>query len=292
MVPTTSFRLLLLIAISATLLMSFVPVLIRFTQANEATIGIVRLAIGAAGLALLAAFSKRKPKLSRQDWRWLILLGSVFAVHWYAYFRSIKLADASLAAIGVATFGVHLLLLNGLILRDKLNSYDLTAVAVSFCGIYIAAPPLDFDATKLHGFILAVVSGFLYACLPLINRRLGHLPTNTRAFGQFGFALLVFLLLLPDANFQLNQTDWLSLAALGIVCTLVAHTLWLKASTELPPNLTAIIYYGYVPLTMLLSAIFLQESITWQKLTGAALIIGANVMVAVLHRRSIPIRKI
>ena len=285
-VANTSLRTLVAIAISAILLMSFVPVLIRYTQANEATIGILRLAIGAAGIGLILAFRKRHIKLNNHDWRWLICLGLVFAVHWYSYFRSIKLADASLAAIGVATFGVHLLLLNSVILREKLNTSDLFAVAISFSGIYIASPELDLDSEKLNGFLLAIFSGFLYACLPLINRHLTHLTTNTRAMGQFSFGLIGFLFLLPQANFNLSQVDWISLAVLGVFCTLIAHTLWIKASTELPPNFTAVLYYGYVPLAMLLSYLFLGESITWQKIVGASLIISANIMVVFLHKRA------
>jgi len=286
MPSATSLRSLVLIAIGAILLMSFVPVLIRYTQANEATIGIVRLAIGAAGLLIMLIFVKKRPQLNRHDWFWLIFLGAVFAVHWYTYFRSIKLADASLAAIGVATFGIHLLLLNSLFFGEKLKLVDGFAVSMSFAGIYIASPAIDLDSAKLTGFIFSIVSGFLYACLPLINRQLAHLPTNTRALGQFGFGLLAFLVLLPQANFQLGAIDWLSLLMLGLVCTLVAHTLWIKVSTELPANFTAVIYYGYVPMAMLLSYLFLNESITWQKITGAIFIIGANILVVFEHQRN------
>ena len=281
-----SINALLLIAIAAVVLMSFVPVLIRYTQANEATIGIVRLAIGAMGLAIILFFTRKAEQLSRKEWGWLIFLGFVFAIHWYSYFRSIKLADASLAAIGVATFGIHLLLLNAVIFREKLSAIDLLAVLMAFAGIYVASPNLSLDSEKLLGFLIAVLSGFFYACLPLINRQLSHLATNTRGLGQFGFGLLFFLLMLPQANFHLTSADWLSLTVLGLVCTLVAHTLWIKVSTELPTNFTAVIYYGYVPLAMIMSYFFLGESITWQKIVGAIMIIGANIMVIFMHKKN------
>lgn len=286
MQTNTSLRALIVIAFSAILLMSFVPVLIRWTAANEATIGIARLALAAIGIALLLILKKRRLHLSRHDWYWLASLGLVFAIHWYTYFRSIKLADASLAAIGVATFGIHLLLLNVLILKEKLNFSDVFAVALALMGIYLASPDINLDGEKLSGFVLAIVSGFLYACLPIINRQILHLSTNTRALGQFGFGLCGFLLLLPQANFNLQLADWIGLLVLGIVCTLIAHTLWIKASSELPTQFTAVIYYGYVPLAMLLSYYFLDEPITWQKSIGAGCIIAANVLVVLLHRQT------
>ncbi|WP_444996687.1 DMT family transporter [Aliikangiella sp. IMCC44359] len=286
MQPKDTFRTLIIIAIAAILTMSIVPVLIRWTSANEVTIGIVRLAIGVIGLACIRFFSKKKTQLKYQELLWLLLLGVVFAIHWLAYFNSIKVAGASLAAIGVATFGVHLLFLNYLFNKEKFNPADLFAVALSFLGIYIASPAIDINQDKLIGFATAIFSGFLYACLPLINRKLPHIETHTRALGQFGFALLVFLCLLPEANFSLTIKDWGSLLILGVVSTLIAHTLWIKASTELPTNMTAIIYYAYVPLAMLLSYFVLNETLTWQKILGASLIIAANIQIVILHQRS------
>ncbi len=287
----SSFKSLLWLAAGAIILMSFVPLIVRWTSANEITIGIVRLAIGAAGLAVLQFFSRHKrSSLSLREWRWVFLIGFVFACHWYTYFKSIKLAGASLAAIGMATFGIHLLLLNSLILKDKLTKSDVFAVALALCGIYIVSPTIELTPEKWQGFLCAIFSGFLYAFLPLINRHVTHLPTNTRAFGQFGFALVLFLMFLPQANFDLAPQDWWSLAALGIFSTLIAHTLWLKASTELPPQMTSVIYYAYIPVTLILSYIFLDEPLTWQKLLGAGLIITANILAALLHKKSVALR--
>ncbi len=277
---------LILIAITAIALMSIVPVLIKWISANAATIGIIRLAIGAFGIGLVVITTQKRLTITKQEFAWLLLLGLVFAIHWYSYFVSIKMSDASLAAIGVATFGIHLLILSSIFNRDRFKLLDFFAVIISLTGIYLASPELDIEQDKLQGFLLSIVSGFLYACLPIINQRIPGLPTNTRALGQFSFALLAFLFLLPQADFNLSIKDWQGLIILGVVSTLIAHTLWIKASTELPANFTAIIYYGYVPASMILSAIFLDEEMTWHKIAGAILIIGANIMVIVFHKVS------
>jgi drug/metabolite transporter (DMT)-like permease len=285
-----SFSRLIVIACCAVLLMSVVPVLIKWVAATPATIGVVRLAIASLGIALLLGFklyvgkTRFKP-LSRNEYCWLALLGLVFALHWYSYFVSIKLSSASLAAIGVATYGVHLLLLSCWFKKEKISHIDVMALGLSACGIYLASPDANFEQAQLIGFMFAVISGFLYACLPLINQRLGHLTTNTRALGQFGFALIIFLVLMPAADYNLTLRDWWGLIGLGVFSTLIGHTLWLKASTELPNNITAVIYYGYVPLAMILSVIFLDEVLTWQKILGASLIIMANILLVFLHKK-------
>ena len=276
---------LILIAFAAILMMSIVPVLIKSIQVNEITIGLVRLAIATFGIGGYLLISRTPLKISREQLTWLLLLGVVFAVHWYLYFLSIRLTDASLAAIGVSTFGIHLLLLSVFIKKEKLSLIDFIAVGICLVGILLASPSASLTEQKLQGFYVSIGSGLLYACLPLINQKISSIPTNIRAFGQFGFALLCFSFFIPIADFELSGESWKGLWVLGIVSTLFAHTLWIKASTELSSNITAVIYYGYVPISLLLSYFFLGEPLTSNKLLGAALIIGANIIVILFHNK-------
>ena len=75
---------------------------------------------------------------------------------------------------------------------------------------------------------------------------------------------------------------------MGVVCTLVAHTLWIKVSTELPANLTAILYYIYLPVAMGLSVLILDEVLSWQKLLGAGIIVSANIIIILMQSRKLP----
>lgn len=276
---------LILLALLAIFTMGFVPVLIYGIAANEATIGLVRLLIAGGGIALLMAARKQFHTLSRSDVRWLVLLGLVFAVHWYLYFFSIKRAGASLAAIAVCTFGIHLLFVNRWFFKEPIRSRDMLAVLIAFAGVYLATPIEQGSETQLIGFVVGVISGFLYACLPPINRQISHLSTNYRALGQFGVGACCFALLWPITDWQLTTRDWSGLVVLGLMCTLLAHTLWNKVSTEMPGPFTAVIYYLYIPQAMVLSVWFLDEQLTWQMVVGAALIISANVLVVLTHRR-------
>ena len=275
---------LLLLAFIAILLMSIVPVLVKWINANEVTIGIVRLAIASLGIGIILLLKKSPLLITRAQLGWLFGLGLVFAAHWYLYFLSIKLTDASLAAIGVSTFGIHLLLLSVFIHKERFSKIDFLAVLLCIIGMVIAAPSFELEKQKWLGFVISVVSGFLYACLPLINRRVAKVPTQVRAFAQFGFALLFFLVFIPFANFNIEAETWQGLFVLGIFSTLIAHTLWIKASTELPSNLTAVVYYGYLPISLILSYLLLQEAITLAKVSGAGLIIIANIMAIFYHQ--------
>ena len=276
---------LILLALLSIFLMSFVPVLVKGIAANEITIGIVRLAIGALGIAFIAK-GKKQALVTRDTVWWMLLLGAVFSAHWYTYFKSLKMSTVSLGAIGVSTFGVYLLLMNWVFFKEKLKSVDLIAVFVAFAGVMLVTPDDGINPEHFDGFLLAMFSGFLYACLPIINRKGNHLSTEQKAFGQFGFGLLFFIWFAPLGNWELTGMDWGGLVILGIVCTLIAHTLWIKVSSELPNSITATVYYFYIPIAMLLSFLLFDEELGWEKLTGAGLIISANIMVVLLHKRA------
>jgi drug/metabolite transporter (DMT)-like permease len=104
------------------------------------------------------------------------------------------------------------------------------------------------------------------------------MPALTRAAGQFIFGLMVFLLFIPFSEWSLTTQDWLGLAFLGILCTLVSHTLWVRVTTILPTTTTSALYYLYVPVSLFLSVVVLGEKVNASMMGGAALIIAANVL--------------
>lgn len=218
----------------------------------------------------------------------MFVIGLVFAVHWLTYFMSIKLATAAIAATAIATYGVQYLLLAWWINNERFTWQEWLAIAVCFAGCVVVTPELNLDNSVTLGILIGVGSGFLYACLPLLHQRVQQANTLQRSYGQFLFALICLLPLLPLANWQLEAGDWYRLIMLGVMCTLVAHGLWVKASTELPPLFTGLIYYLYVPSTMLSSWLLLDEAITLPKLLGASMILGASTVVTYLRfKRSV-----
>ena len=260
--------------------MSLVPVLIKLTTANIATIGIARLGIACALLTPLCFWKQAFNGLHRRDWLVLLLIGVVFFVHWWTYFYSIKNAGGALAAIAVATYGIHLLLISRITKKQKNSPLQWFSIALCFLGCYLVSPTLNFEQGVSIGFLVGILSGFLYALLPSLHQQIEHVSTLTRTWAQFSIAGLCFLSLWPLSEWStLEGDDWSMLITLGIVCTLIAHGLWVKVSTELPSVLVSATYYLYIPLAMVLSLLFLNEAITWQRALGATFIIGGNLLI-------------
>lgn len=288
--PTTASTLLpptrlLLLAIAAVLAMASVPVLVKSTSANEVTIGIARLAIAVLAFTPFVISRNQLLRLSTRDWGMLAAIGLVFGAHWLSYFYSIKLATASIGAMAVSTYGVQYLLLAWIIRRERLAPIECAAIGFCFLGCLVVAPEIALDNATTRGVLLGVFSALLYALLPFLHQRSQHLGTIVRSWGQFWFALLFFLPLLPASNWQLTNIDVYKLITLGLLCTVFAHGLWVKVSTELPALYTSLIYYLYVPISMLLSVALLGEALTMEKLIGAAMILTASVGITIYRWR-------
>lgn len=266
------------IAIGAILIMAIVPILIKSVNANVFTIGLGRLGLTVFFISLYFAYKKGYSKINGvRDWFDLFIIGFVFGLHWLTYFLSIKLSSASIGVIGVSTFGIHLLILNWLFKGQRVTLFEFGAVLVCFAGCLLVVPEFSLRNSNTTGLLIGVLSGFLYACLPLLHQRADRIPTSTRAWGQFVFALVVFLPFAGQSQWQLAPADWLKLLVLGLLCTLIAHSMWVKASTELPGVVTGLVYYLYIPIAIVLSAAFLGEKITLPVIVGGLLILSANI---------------
>ena len=265
-------------ALIAIALFGCIPVVVKFVSANAYTIGIFRLSVAFSVLLLLQRIRGPLPHLSRGDaWR-LGVIGSIFFAHWITYFLAIKMSSASVGAIGLSTYGIHLVVLGALFTRHRLVATDVVGVLLAVAGAIAIVPSFDLRNDVTTGLLLAIGSALFYATLPLLHQRWSHIATPSRTLGQFGFALLFFLLFLPASDWHLKAGDWGGLLFLALGSTLVGHTLWVRVTTRLPPSATSIVYYGNLPFALLLSVLILGEPLSTKTMLGAVLIVAGSLI--------------
>ena len=286
--PVTD-RKVVLTAVVAVLTMSAVPVLVKSTAANIATIGISRLAIAVLAFAPFVLLRGQLLRLSRRQWLQLMVIGCTFGLHWLAYFASIKLATAAIAALTILTYSVQYLILAYIFNRESVKPVEWLAIGTCFAGCLVVSPELSFGNDVTLGIAIGLLSAFLYAAMPLLHQRATDIGTLERTFGQFFFALLIFLPLWGQASWDIGSdigtTDVYQLLALGLLCTVVSHGLWVKTSTELPAIYTSMIYFLYLPGAVLGSMIFLGEPLTSRKLVGCTMVLLASVALSLYRYR-------
>lgn len=261
----------------ALLLFGCIPVVVRSISANAYTIGIVRLTIATVGLGAMMTLRRDLQRVAPRDLGRLACIGLLFFGHWLTLFLGIKISTASIGAIGLSTYGAHLLIL-GALFGARVRSTDVVAVLIAILGAVLVIPSFDLRNDVVVGMLLTSSSALMYASLPLLHQRWSHIATGTRALGQFAFALAFFLLFIGKAEWDLSARDWGGLLFLGVGVTLIGHSLWVSVTTRLSPSATSILYYANIPIAIALSAFVLGERLTLRSGIGAVLIIGAGVL--------------
>ena len=182
-------------ALVGTALIALVPVFVSLVEANSVVIGIVRLSIGVAGLGLWFLFKKDKRlSLTLHQLGMVALIGLLFGMHWLSYFLSIKLSNATIGAIGLSSYGIHLTLLSWLFLKERPASLNVLAIVISLIGNGLVLMQFPVADNFGFGLLIGILSGFIYACVPLLHKRSAQIPAQTRTLGQFVFGLIFFIM--------------------------------------------------------------------------------------------------
>lgn len=281
----------------STLLMASIPVWVRAAEgASSFVIGICRLSVA---LALTAAvFGKRANFMTAMGTpgttegttqtadrgeqpapvpRWVLpAIGVLFGTHWLTYFEAIQRSSASLALLALCTYGIHVTWMGAVFSKRRPSLADWAGVLLCAAGAVVCLPSPSVDRGAFVGFTFGLASAVCYAALPLLHQRIASVSHTQRAAGQFSFA---WLLLLPAAPFQgwtLPAATWLILLALGVLCTFVAHNLWIAITTQVRPATSGILYYLTIPVTLTLEALVLGHPPSTPQWVGAALIVAGS----------------
>lgn len=274
-----------------TFLFASIPLVVKAMGANAISIGIARIGLALFCLFLFPSVRFYLRKNFRANIKALLPIGLLFGLHWLTYFWSIKISSASVGILGLSSYGLFLILFGNWFGGEKLTPLQWLAVVVAVLGNFILVPEFSLSNNTTLGLAIGLVSGAIYAVLPLLHKKHPHIPTSVRAFGQFLFALIPFMFFAPTANWNLSSADWLGLVYLGIGGTLIAHTLWVKITTNVTPITSSLLYYTTIPITMLLSFLLLDEAMTNQKLLGAGFIVAANLLGVAAKSSKNPLRQ-
>lgn len=243
-----------------------------------------------AALAIFVGLRMARSSLdvgSRRVLALMIFSGAVLALHWVTFFHSIQIATVAVGLVGFATFPVFVTFLEPAMFGNRLCPVDLVCAAIVFVGLVLVAPSFDMSDAGTIGLLWAVLSGFLFAVLTLVNRRLvRRCSFIVVAFYQHSSAALV---LVPFAIALTTVPDLETvsmIAVLGIVCTALPQTLFIKSLTEIRAQLASVVtglepVYGIV-----FAAILLDEIPDGTTAIGAAFVFFAVILAMRVHSLS------
>jgi drug/metabolite transporter (DMT)-like permease len=215
-----------------------------------------------------------------------VLSGLVLAFHWVSFFHAIQVSSVAVGLLTFSSFPLFVTLMEPIFFRERLRGVDLLTAAVVLIGLACIIPRWDPKDPVTLGAIWGTASGLSFAVLALLNRRLvARHPSTLVAAGQDGTAALALLACLPAYAHPVTPRDVLLMAILGVVCTALAHTLFIKSLAHVRAQLASVTA-GLESLYGIVLAFLLQhERPAPRTLIGGALIVLA-VTIGTLLRHS------
>ena len=215
------------------------------------------------------------------------LQGILLAVHWWSFFLSIQISSVALGLVTFSTFPLFVTFLEPLFFKEKLKTIDIFIAGAVFMGIILVIPDFDFSNNITKGGFFGIISGFTFAILALINRKNARTADAIAvAFYQNLFAAIFLVLPILTMKIALPQfSDLPHLIFLGVVCTALAHTLFIRSLTFIRAQ-TASVIAGLEPVYgIILAFLMLNETPQMRTLFGGLIIIGATILAGAKRTR-------
>ena len=232
----------------AVLLAGLTGVLGRLISLNEGLLVWYRLLLTAPTLWALAALRKpgarrrqgdegparRTVRIDRRDmWR-IFGIGGIAALHWVAFYGSIKYSNVSVGLLCFSAIGFFTALIEPLVLRHRLDVVELLLGLLVIVGIFFI---FQVDPHFKTGILIGLLSALLGSLFPVLNKRILKRVSSenvtlyelTGGFLVLSLLMPFYLYLFPAPSLIPSRQDWIWLLVLAWACTVLAFNLSMSA---------------------------------------------------------------
>ena len=264
-----------------------IGIFIRWIGLPSSVIALVRGAVGAAFLLLLAHFRHAPIDRAalRRRWQLLLLSAAMMSFNWITLFEAYRYTTVATATLCYYMAPIFVTLISPVLLKERLTARKLLCVFLALAGmVFVSGVPQSGlpGPSEAKGILLALCSAALYAGVILINKYLAGVPAYDRTLLQLACAAAVmipYILLTED----LSAMSVTPLGAVLLLIVAVFHTGWCYAlyfgsMTVLSAQTVALFSYIDPIVAILLSALLLREPFGWSGILGAALVLGSTLV--------------
>lgn len=245
-----------------------IGIFVRWIGLPSSVIALVRGAVGAAFLLLLARFRHAPIDRAalRRRWQLLLLSAAMMSFNWITLFEAYRYTTVATATLCYYMAPIFVTLISPVLLKERLTARKLLCVFLALAGmVFVSGVPQSGlpGPSEAKGILLALCSAALYAGVILINKYLAGVPAYDRTLLQLACAAAVmipYILLTED----LSAMSVTPLGAVLLLIVAVFHTGWCYA-----------LYFGSMTV---LSALLLREPLGWSGILGAALVLGSTLV--------------
>lgn len=243
-----------------------------------------RVLLGAIGLLVILAILNTRHDFQGKLKATMVLGVINSGIPFLMYSMAALMLPAGYSAILNATTPLMGVLIGSMFFNDSLTPKKMAGVFVGLLGITLLTTtgPVTFTSTVVMGALACLVATSCYGAAGFLTRQWiadqGGLDAKLVAFGsQVGATLFlapffaISTTVSPPASWG-DSTVWLSLAAVGFICTACAYILYFRLIADIGPVRSLTVTFLIPPFGVLWGVLFLNESLSAGHLYGGGLI--------------------
>jgi drug/metabolite transporter (DMT)-like permease len=250
-----------------------------------------RMLFAVGFISIYIYFKKLSLKVSKKALFQFLFSGLIIALHWFTFFRAIKISNVSITLACLSTGALFASLLEPILFGKRVVFYEVFFGLLVVAGLYII---FNVEGNYVWGMLTALTSAFLSALFAVINSKLvkEHDPTVISFYELSGGVLFFTLLLLFTQSFSstffvLSAKDLLYLMILSSVCTAYAFIASTSIMKFLSPY-TVMLTINLEPIYGIILAVLVfkeKEKMSFEFYIGAFIILTTVLLNAVIKSR-------
>ncbi|WP_045519494.1 DMT family transporter [Neobacillus niacini] len=262
-----------------------IGVFVRYIDLSSSEIALLRGLISSLFLMAVMFMMKKKFPWALVIVNALVLLLSSIALagNWIFLFQAYKHTTISNAALSYYFAPVFVLILSPLILKEKLSAKKIICIGIAMLGMLLIVGNSGVSTSgvdNLLGIGYGLMAAGFYASLMLLNKFIKNLDGLEMTLIQLGTATL---LLMPYVFFtegfgilEVSSSSIPFILILGIVHTGIGFLLFFSGMQKLKGQSIAALSYADPITSLVISAVILQEQMTFIQMFGGALLLGST----------------
>lgn len=246
----------------------------------------------AVGFIFIYIKIKKVPlKLPKKVLLKFLVAGLVIALHWFTFFRAIKVSNVSITLACLSTGAFFTSIIEPIFFNKKVVWYEILFGLVVVFGLTII---FNVEGKYMEGIILALISAFLSASFAVINSKFvkDYDPTIISFYELLGGVLFFSIFIMGTSGFdtkffQLTNNDFMYLMILSSVCTAYAFIASTAVMKFLSPY-TVMLTINLEPIYGIVLAVLIfkdKEQMSPAFYVGAAVILITVILNGIIKSR-------
>jgi len=263
---------------------------VSLLEMNAFTFNTLRLFTALIVSGSFLAFSGSWKKVDKKDWLQFIVTGLFgFFIFQICFPIGVKYTSVSISALIMATLPINVVLINLLFRLEKISLRTIIGIIFSIAGITIiifgTEGGISLDGTHTIGVLLLFLSEVGFAIYtvkskPLIIKySIYQVLFIVIVFSFVPFVFLAAKNIVNTSFYSVSGIAWIGLFFTGIFGTCIANILWYGGIMKIGSTKTSI--YGNLPpvFGIVVSFIFLNETLTLLQIAGGFVIMAGVILV-------------